>query len=86
MITWSLHKINARFSSLEDKFNDKILALKACLIEEIYELKNEIKLLYDKSEKVKPDAGEKYKINLLNLKVGFLEIWIVWMRETANRI
>ena len=67
--------------SLEDKsngkisaFNSKISALKAYLIEEIYELKNEIKLLYDENEKVKPDAGEKKDIKMFNLRVEFLEI------------
>ena len=62
--TDGLNKINACFMSLEDKFNSKISALKAYLIEEIYELKNEIKL-HDEIEKVKPNAGEKDKINLI---------------------
>lgn len=63
------NKINGHFTSLEGKFNSKNLALKAYLLEKIYELKNKMKLLHDKNEKVKPDAGEKDEINL---KVEFL--------------
>ena len=64
------NEINGRFTSLEGKFNSKNLALKAYLLEKIYELKNKMKLLHDENAKVKPDAGEKDEINL---KVEFLE-------------
>ena len=74
--TDNLNELNAHLMSLEDKFDNKILASKGYLKEEIYELKNEIELFHDENKKVKPHAWENGEINLLNF-----EIWVLGKRE-----
>ena len=47
--------------------------------------KNEMKLLHDENEKIKPHADEKDKINLLKLKVEFLAKQKNYLKNEINR-
>ena len=68
------------FQSIEDKFNGKITAIKSYLLDEAYDLKNELKVLQDKHLEKKSDSNEKEKICALKQKVS-LEIQNKFLRN-----
>ena len=47
------------FQSLEDKLNGKVSAIKSFLLDEAYDLKNELKVLQDNSLTENPESNEK---------------------------
>ena len=47
------------FQSLEDKLNGKVSAIKSFLLDEVYDLKNELKMLQDNSLTENPESDEK---------------------------
>ena len=50
------------FQSLEDKLNGKISAMKSYLLDEVYDLKNESKVLQDNYLRGNLDSNEKEKM------------------------
>ena len=62
------------FHSLEDKHNGKISAIKSYLLDEVYDLKNELKVLQDNSLTGNSESDEKEEICALKQKVKSLEV------------
>ena len=62
------------FHSLEDKLNGKISAIKSYLLDEVYDLKNELKVLQDNYLTEKSEYNEKEEICALKQKVKSLEV------------
>ena len=50
------------FQSLEDKLNGKILAIMSYLLDEVYDLKNVLKVLQDNYLTENPDSNEKEEV------------------------
>ena len=50
------------FQSLEDKLNGKISAIKSYLLDDVYDLKNELKVLQDNYLTGNPESNEKEEI------------------------
>ena len=61
------------FQSLEDKLNGKISAIKSHLLDEVYDLKNELKKLKENYLTKNFDSNEKEEICALKQKVKTLE-------------
>ena len=61
------------FQSLEDKLNGKISAIKSYLLDELYDLKNELKVLQDNYSTENSESNEKEQICALKQKVKSLE-------------
>ena len=62
------------FQSLEDKLNGKISAIKSYLLDEVYDLKNELKMLQDNYLTENSESNEKEEICVLKQKVKCLEL------------
>ena len=62
------------FQSLEDKLNDKISAIKSYLLDEVYDLKNELKVLQDNYLTENSESNEKEELCTLKQKVKPLEV------------
>ena len=62
------------FWSLEDKFNGKISAMKSYLLDEVYDLKNELKVLQDNYLTENSESNEKEELSTLKQKVNPLEV------------
>ena len=62
------------FQSIEDKLNGKISAIKSYLLGEVYDLKNELKVLQDNYLTENSKSNEKEEICALKLKVETLEV------------
>ena len=71
------------FLSLEDKLNGKMLAIKSYLLDEVHDLKNELKVLQDNYLSENPNPNEKEKICLLKQKVKTLEIKNKFLKNDA---
>ena len=71
------------FQSLEDKLNGKILAIKSYLLDEAYDLKNELKLLQDNSLTENSEPNEKEEICALKQKVKSLEVENKFLKNDA---
>ena len=56
------------FQSLQDRFNSKILAIKSYLLDEVYDLKNELKVLQDNCLTENSDSNEKEEIRNMRVK------------------
>ena len=69
------------FQSLEDKLNGKISAIKSYLLDEVYDLKNELKVLQDNYLTENPDSNEKEEICALKQKVKTLEVQNQFLRN-----
>ena len=61
------------FQSLEDKLNGKILPIKPYLLDEVNDLKNELKVLQDNYLRENSESNEKEKICALKQKVKCVE-------------
>ena len=69
------------FQSLEDKLNGKISAIKSYLLDEVYDLKNELKVLQDNYLTENSESNEKAEICALKQKVKFLEVKNKFLRN-----
>ena len=69
------------FQSLEDKLNGKISAIKSYLLEEVYDLKNELKVLQDNYLTENSESNEKEEICSLKQKVKSLEVENKFLRN-----
>ena len=69
------------FQSLEDKLNGKISAIKSYLLDKVYDLKNELKVLKDNYLSENSDSNEKEEICKLKQKVKNLEIKNKFLRN-----
>ena len=65
------------FQFLEDKLNGKISAIKSYLIDEMYDLKNEWKVLQDNYLTENSDPNSKQKVKTLEIENKFLRNDIV---------
>ena len=73
------------FQSIEDKLNGKISAIKSYLLGEVYDLKNELKVLQDNYLTENSKFNEKEKICALKLKVETLEVENKFLRNDGVR-
>ena len=71
------------FQPLEDKLNGKTTAIKSYLLDEVYHLKNELKVLQDNYLTENSDSNEKEEICALKQKVKTLEIENKFLRNDA---
>ena len=71
------------FQSLEDKLNGKISAIKSYLLDEVYDLKNELKVLQDNYLTENSESNEKEEICALKQKVKSLEAENKFLRNDA---
>ena len=62
------------FQSLGDKLNGKISAIRSYLLDEVYDLKNELKVLQDNYLTDNPESNEKEEICALKQNVKYLEV------------
>ena len=62
------------FQSLDGKLNGKVSAIKSYLLDEVYDLKNELKVLQDNYLTENSESNEKEEICALKQKVKFLEV------------
>ena len=69
------------FQSLEDKLNGKISAIKSYLLDEVYDLKNELKVLQDNYLTENSESNEKEEICALKQKVKSLEVENKFLRN-----
>ena len=69
------------FQCLEDKLNGKISAIKSYLLDEVYDLKNELKVLQDNYLTENSDSNEKDEICALKQKVKTLEVENQFLRN-----
>ena len=69
------------FQSLEDKLNGKISAIKSYLLDEVYDLKNELKVLQDNYLTENSESNEKEEICALKQKVKCLEVENKFLRN-----
>ena len=69
------------FQSLEDKLNGKMSAIKSYLLDEVYDLKNELKVLQDNYLTGNSDSDEKEEICALKQKFKTLEIENKFLRN-----
>ena len=69
------------FHSLEDKHNGKISAIKSYLLDEVYDLKNELKVLQDNYLTENSESNEKEEICALKQKVKSLEVENKFLRN-----
>ena len=69
------------FQSLEDKLNGKISAIKSYLLDEVYDLKNELKVLQDSYLTENSASNEKEEICALKQKVKTLEFENKFLRN-----
>ena len=70
------------FQSLEDKLNGKISAIKSYLLDEVYDLKNELKVLQDNYLTENSESNEKEEICALKQKVKSLEVENKFLRNS----
>ena len=73
------------FQSIEDKLNGKISAIKSYLLGEVYDLKNELKVLQDNYLTENSKFNEKEEICALKLKVETLEVENKFLRNDGVR-
>ena len=71
------------FQSLEGKLNSKTSAIKLYLLDEVYELKNELKVLQDKYLTENSKSNEKEEIYALKQKVKSLGVESNFLRNDA---
>ena len=71
------------FQSLEGKLNSKTSAIKLYLLDEVYELKNELKVLQDNYLTENSKSNEKEKIYALKQKVKSLGVESNFLRNDA---
>ena len=71
------------FQSLEDKLNGKISTIKSYLLDEVYDLKNELKVLQDNYLTENSESNEKEGICSLKQKVKSLEVENKFFRNDA---
>ena len=69
------------FQSIEDKLNGKISAIKSYLLDEVYDLKNELKVLQDNYLTENSESNEKEEICALKQKVKSLEVENKFLRN-----
>ena len=69
------------FQSLEDKLKGKISAIKSYLLDEVYDLKNELKVLQDNYLTENSESNEKEEICALKQKVKSLEVENKFLRN-----
>ena len=69
------------FQSLEDKVNGKISAIKSYFLDEVYDLKNELKVLQENYLTKNFDSNEKEEMCALKQKVKTLEIENMFLRN-----
>ena len=69
------------FQFLEDKLNGKISAIKSYLLDEVYDLKNELKVLQDNYLTENSESNEKEEICALKQKVKSLEVENKFLRN-----
>ena len=69
------------FQSLEDNLNGKISAIKSYLLDDVYDLKNELKMLQDNYLTENSESNEKEEICALKEKVKPLEVENKFLRN-----
>ena len=71
------------FQSLEDKLNGKISAINLYHLDEVYDLRNELKVLQDNYLTENSDSNEKEEICALKQKVKTLEVENKFLRNNV---
>ena len=74
------------FQFLEDKLNGKISAIKSYLIDEMYDLKNEWKVLQDNYLTENSDPNSKQKVKTLEIENKFLRNDIVSKQNLVDSL
>ena len=74
------------FQFLEDKLNGKISAIKSYLLDEMYDLKNEWKVLQDNYLTENSDPNSKQKVKTLEIENKFLRNDIVSKQNLVDSL
>ena len=69
------------FQPLEGKLNGKISAIKSCILDKVYDLKNELKVLQDNYLTENSESNEKEEICALKQKVKSQEVENKFLRN-----